>query len=82
VPATLTSLRIRNLALVEDLLWEPGPGFTAVTSETGAGKSIILGALAIEINHRLQQTSSTLRSDLEISKTPTREDLRSVTTLR
>ena len=43
--ATLASLRIRNLALVEDLLWEPPGGFVAVTGETGAGKSIILGAL-------------------------------------
>ena len=45
--ATLTSLRIRNLALVEDLEWRLGRGFIAVTGETGSGKSIILGALKL-----------------------------------
>lgn len=50
--ATLTSLRIRNLALVEELTWEPQPGFTAVTGETGAGKSVILGALGLLLGDR------------------------------
>ena len=35
--AVLTLLRIRNLALVEELEWQLGPGFVAVTGETGAG---------------------------------------------
>jgi len=52
VPATLSSLRIRNLALVEDLEWRMGPGFTAVTGETGSGKSIILGALKLILGER------------------------------
>jgi DNA repair ATPase RecN len=39
---TLSLLRIKNLALVEDLEWQMGPGFTAITGETGAGKSIIM----------------------------------------
>jgi DNA repair protein RecN (Recombination protein N) len=50
--ATLTSLRIRNLALVEEMTWEMEPGFTAVTGETGAGKSIILGALTLVLGER------------------------------
>lgn len=50
--ATLASLRIRNLALVEDVLWEPGPGFTAITGETGAGKSVIIGALTLVLGER------------------------------
>ena len=45
--AVLTLLRIRNLALVEELEWQLGPGFVAVTGETGAGKSIIIGALQL-----------------------------------
>jgi DNA repair protein RecN (Recombination protein N) len=50
--ATLTSLRIRNLALVEELTWEPDQGFVAITGETGAGKSIILGALTLVLGER------------------------------
>ena len=48
----LRSLRIRNLALVEELEWELSPGFTAVTGETGAGKSVILGALKFLLGER------------------------------
>ena len=56
VPAMLTSLRIRNLALVEDLAWELSPGFTAITGETGSGKSIILGALKLILGERADKT--------------------------
>jgi len=54
--ATLASLRIRNLALVEELLWEPGPGFTALTGETGAGKSVIIGALNLLLGERADKS--------------------------
>jgi DNA repair protein RecN (Recombination protein N) len=54
--ATLASLRIRNLALVDDLLWEPPSGFVAVTGETGAGKSIILGAVKLLLGERADRT--------------------------
>jgi DNA repair protein RecN (Recombination protein N) len=50
--AMLRSLRIRNLALVEELEWDLPAGFTAVTGETGAGKSIILGALKFLLGER------------------------------
>ncbi len=43
----LQFLRIRNLALLEAIDLEFEPGFTAVTGETGAGKSILLGALSL-----------------------------------
>jgi DNA repair protein RecN (Recombination protein N) len=56
VPATLRSLRIRNLALVEFLDWELEPGFTVVTGETGAGKSIILGALKLVLGERADKS--------------------------
>ena len=52
VTVLLTSLRIRNLALVEDVAWELGRGFTAVTGETGSGKSIIVGALKLILGER------------------------------
>jgi DNA repair protein RecN (Recombination protein N) len=53
---TLSSLRIRNLALVEDLTWHLAPGFTAVTGETGSGKSIIVGALKLLIGERADKS--------------------------
>ncbi|HEY5891983.1 MAG TPA: DNA repair protein RecN [Chthoniobacterales bacterium] len=52
----LTSLRIRNLALVEHLEWHPAAGYTAITGETGAGKSIILGALKLLLGDRADKT--------------------------
>ena len=54
--ATLSSLRIRNLALVEELEWPLGPAFTAVTGETGSGKSIIVGALKLILGERADKT--------------------------
>lgn len=56
VLATLSSLRIRNLALVEDLTWEPGTGLIAITGETGAGKSILIGALQLLLGERADRT--------------------------
>jgi len=54
--AMLRSLRIRNLALVEELEWELPAGFTAVTGETGAGKSVILGALKFLLGERADRS--------------------------
>ncbi len=54
--AVLNLLRIRNLALVEELQWEIGPGFIAVTGETGAGKSIIIGALQLLLGERADKS--------------------------
>jgi DNA repair protein RecN (Recombination protein N) len=48
----LTTLRIKNLALVSDLTLELQPGCNAVTGETGAGKSIIIGALNLMLGER------------------------------
>ncbi len=52
----LSLLRIKNLALVEDLEWELRPGFTAITGETGAGKSIIIGALQLLLGERADKS--------------------------
>lgn len=56
MPIVLTLLRIKNLALVEDLAWELAPGFTAITGETGAGKSIIIGALQLLLGERADKS--------------------------
>ncbi|MFZ4693593.1 MAG: DNA repair protein RecN [Verrucomicrobiia bacterium] len=48
----LVSLRIRNLALVEEVALDLGPGYNAITGETGAGKSILIGALNLALGER------------------------------
>jgi DNA repair protein RecN (Recombination protein N) len=48
----LTTLRIKNLALVADLTLELQRGCNVVTGETGAGKSIIIGALNLVLGER------------------------------
>jgi DNA repair protein RecN (Recombination protein N) len=60
----LSLLRIKNLALVEDLEWELTPGFTAITGETGAGKSIIIGALKLLLGERADK--SLIRTGAEV----------------
>jgi DNA repair protein RecN (Recombination protein N) len=52
----LTTLRIKNLALVDDLTLELQPGCNAITGETGAGKSIIIGALNLVLGERADRT--------------------------
>ncbi len=48
----LRTLTIKNLALVESLTWDLGKGLVCVTGETGAGKSIIVGALKLVLGER------------------------------
>ena len=52
----LTTLRIKNLALVSDLTLDLQPGCNVITGETGAGKSIILGALNLVLGERADRT--------------------------
>ena len=52
----LTTLRIKNLALVADLTLEFQPGYNAITGETGAGKSILIGALNLALGERADRT--------------------------
>lgn len=52
----LTLLKIRNLALVDELVWELGSGLVGVTGETGAGKSVIVGALKLVLGERADKT--------------------------
>jgi len=48
----LKTLRIRNLAIIEDLTVEFGPGLNLLTGETGAGKSILVDALGLAAGDR------------------------------
>jgi len=64
MPAVLTLLRIKNLALVEELEWQMEPGFVAVTGETGAGKSIIIGALQLLLGERADKSLIRTGADL------------------
>lgn len=48
----LVSLRIKNLALVEELTLELPAGYVAMTGETGAGKSVVIGGLTLLLGER------------------------------
>ncbi len=48
----LTSLSIKNYAIIDQLQMNWEGGFTAMTGETGAGKSIIIGALQLVLGNR------------------------------
>lgn len=48
----LTQLYIKNFTLIDELNVDFHPGFSVITGETGAGKSIILGALGLLLGNR------------------------------
>ena len=50
----LRSLYIQNYALIEKLDIDFGSGFSVITGETGAGKSIILGAIGLLLGQRCE----------------------------
>jgi len=53
----LTSLSIKNFALIDDLFVNFSEGFSIITGETGAGKSILLGGLALILGKRADLSS-------------------------
>ncbi len=53
----LTSLRIKNLALAADVTLELGAGYHVITGETGAGKSMLIGALNLVLGQRADRGS-------------------------
>src|SRR5229473_1228032 len=59
----LTTLRAKHLALVADLTLELQPGLNVVTGETGAGKSILIGALNLVLGERADRTMIRTGSD-------------------
>ncbi len=78
----LVSLRIRNLALIDDLTWELGPGFNTLTGETGAGKSILIDALNLLLGERADKTlirsgadNCTVEAELELPDSPAAKEI-------
>src|SRR5690606_28456451 len=53
----LKSLSIQNYALIEDLKMTPSPQLNIITGETGAGKSIMLGAVGLMLGNRADTKS-------------------------
>jgi DNA repair protein RecN (Recombination protein N) len=49
----LAELRVKNYAIIEEIAVTLGPGFNALTGETGAGKSIIVGALGFALGEKV-----------------------------
>src|SRR3954468_4187026 len=77
----LTTLRIKNLALVADLTLELQPGYNVITGETGAGKSILIGALNLVLGERADRTlirsgadASSVEAVFDVSKLPEKPD--------
>lgn len=53
----LTWLSVQNLAIVEEAEIEFGPSFNVITGETGAGKSVIMGALGLLLGNRADKSA-------------------------
>jgi DNA repair protein RecN (Recombination protein N) len=52
----LEELHVKDLALIEETWLELGPGMTALTGETGAGKTVLVGALKLLLGERADAT--------------------------
>ncbi|GAA1289803.1 DNA repair protein RecN [Brachybacterium alimentarium] len=67
----LSTLRIRHIGVIDDAMLEFGPGFTALTGETGAGKTMIVTGLTMLLGGRLDRGrtsgSSTVDGTLAMS---------------
>ena len=51
----LSTLRIRHIGVIDDALLEFGPGFTTLTGETGAGKTMVVTGLTMLLGARLDR---------------------------
>ena len=65
----LKHLYIKNFTLIDQLDIDFHPGFSVITGETGAGKSIILGAIGLLLGNR---------ADSKLVKRPQGDDGRTV----
>lgn len=73
----IRSLHIKNYALIDSLDLDLDPGFNIITGETGAGKSIILGALSLLLGARADlkavrnpEMKSVIEADFDLSRSP------------
>src|SRR4051794_35158185 len=73
----LRELSVQNLALIEDVRVELEEGFCAWTGETGAGKSLLLGALGLLLGER--GNADLLRTGADELRVSGRFELRSET---
>lgn len=69
----LKELRVRNYAVIEDVRLEFEPGLTVLTGETGAGKSLVVGALSLLLGERA--TSEIVRAGAESASVEGRFDI-------
>ena len=51
----LAELNIKSFGIIDELSWELGKGFNAITGETGAGKSLVIDAIEALLNGRLDE---------------------------
>lgn len=76
----LTHLQIRDFAIIEHLELDLAPGMTAMTGETGAGKSIMIDAIGLLLGDRAD--SATVRFGAERAEISAVFDLHQVTAAR
>lgn len=78
----LREIRVKNFAIIDELALSFSPGLTALTGETGAGKSIIAGSLGLALGGRANaemiksgQTEAVIEAFFEIRNHPVLEEL-------
>lgn len=62
----IEQLRIQHLGVIADATLELGPGFTAITGETGAGKTMVVTALGLLMGER--SDAATVRSGADAAR--------------
>ncbi len=76
----LRELRVENLAIIKEAILEPGSGFTVLTGETGAGKTLLVQALLLVLGTRatstLATTGETVRVQAVFDVPPSLEQVR------
>ncbi|MDD5126950.1 MAG: DNA repair protein RecN [Dehalococcoidales bacterium] len=53
----LLELRVKDFGIIEEIDWSPGPGLNVITGETGAGKSLVVDAVAALLSGKLDEAA-------------------------